>query len=136
MVVTNANMLTLATPAAADRCVFARDEPARSTRTEFVTVHTTDCRCGRGAGPGLDGLVERVPACEQDVRPFWPTCRSCGALLMAPPAPVVPLGTTPEPAPPGAPVANEQFFAPTVLHPITQLPPEAPPRCRCRRVAR
>jgi hypothetical protein len=47
---------------------------------------------------------------------------------MAPPAPVVPLGTTPKPAAAGAPATNEQFFAPTVLQPVTQLPPDAPPR--------
>jgi hypothetical protein len=50
---------------------------------------------------------------------------------MAPPAPVVPLGTTPEPAAPGAAGAaatDEQFFAPAVLQPVTHLPPDAPPR--------
>jgi hypothetical protein len=39
----SAQVLTLATPADAERCVFARDEPAKG-RTRFVTVRTTDCR--------------------------------------------------------------------------------------------
>jgi len=64
------------------------------------------------------------PQCEQDVRPIWPTCRSCGALLMAPPAPVVPVGAIVTTA---APSVDEQFFAPTVLQPIVQLPPTPAP---------
>lgn len=42
---------------------------------------------------------------------------------MAPPAPVAPIGAPVETPAPGA---DEQFFAPTVLQPITQLPPSAP----------
>jgi hypothetical protein len=67
--------------------------------------------------------MSACPACGQDVRPIWPTCRSCGALLMAPPAPFAPVGATVTPA---MPSAAEQFFAPAVLQPIAQLPP-APP---------
>jgi hypothetical protein len=64
------------------------------------------------------------PACERDVRPLWPTCRSCGELLMAPPEPitaVVPAATTGR----AAVSADEQFFAPAALRPIVQLPPAA-----------
>ena len=42
---------------------------------------------------------------------------------MAPPAPVAPIGAPVEAPAPGT---DEQFFAPTVLQPITQLPPAAP----------
>ena len=60
------------------------------------------------------------PACGENVRPIWPTCRSCGTLLMAPPAPFAPVGAAVTPA---APSAEEQFFAPAVLQPPVQLPP-------------
>ncbi len=52
------------------------------------------------------------PKCGIAVRPVWPTCRSCGTLLMAPPAPVVEIGAATDPAP----SADEQFFAPAVFH--------------------
>jgi hypothetical protein len=69
------------------------------------------------------------PACERDVRPLWPTCRSCGALLMVPPEPVAAVAATATTAR-GAVSAEEQFFAPAVLQPIVQLPPAAtaPPK--------
>ncbi len=66
--------------------------------------------------------MSACPACGRDVRPLWPTCRSCGALLMAPPAPVVPVGAA---VPDAAPAAEEQFFAPAVYRaPVTV---DAPP---------
>jgi hypothetical protein len=60
MAVTNATTLTLATPAASDRCVFARDAPTQSTGQstrelagiEFVTVRTTDCRASAAPARG------------------------------------------------------------------------------------
>jgi hypothetical protein len=58
------------------------------------------------------------PACGTDVRPIWPTCRSCGTLLIAPPAPVVPIGATTT----AAPSTDEQFFAPAVLRPTVLRP--------------
>ncbi len=51
MRVTSASVLTLATPADAQRCVFARDEPKR-TGTEFVTVRTADCRAASAPARG------------------------------------------------------------------------------------
>ncbi len=64
------------------------------------------------------------PACGTDVRPIWPTCRSCGALLIAAPAPVVPVGATVT----AAPSTDEQFFAPAVLRPIaSHVPADHPP---------
>jgi hypothetical protein len=54
------------------------------------------------------------PACGHNVQPIWPTCRSCGALRMARPAPFAPAGATVTAA---APSAAEQFFAPAVLQP-------------------
>ena len=57
------------------------------------------------------------PACGQNVQPIWPTCRSCGALLMARPAPFAPAGATVTAA---APSAAEQFFAPAVLQPTAR----------------
>jgi hypothetical protein len=76
--------------------------------------------------------VSVCPACGINVRPIWPSCRSCGALLMAIPAPLAPAGATRAgtatasgagAAAVAAPSAAEQFFAPTVLQPIAQLPP-------------
>jgi hypothetical protein len=67
----------------------------------------------------MEGAMNACPQCGQNVRPLWPTCRSCGALLMAPPAPVgVGAG-----GPPPGPTPEEQFFAPAVLQPVVQLPP-------------
>jgi len=76
--------------------------------------------------------VKLCPACEQEVRPLWPTCRACGALLMAPPAPVATVGATVPAsgatagatAAAAAPelTAAEQFFAPAVLQPVVQWP--------------
>ncbi|MDP9332615.1 MAG: hypothetical protein M3Q30_04795 [Actinomycetota bacterium] len=63
------------------------------------------------------------PACGQNVRPIWPTCRSCGALLMARPVPFAAEGAT---VPAAAPSAAEQFFAPAVLQPTARLLPAAP----------
>ncbi len=63
------------------------------------------------------------PACGQNARPLWPTCRSCGALLMARPAPFALEGTTVTVAAPSTP---EEYFAPAVLHPTAQLLPAAP----------
>lgn len=71
------------------------------------------------------------PACGKTVRPIWPSCRSCGALLMAIPAPLAPTGVTRTATAAGAaavaaPSAAEQFFAPAVLQPLAQLPPAVP----------
>ena len=51
MQVTSPSVLTLATPADAPRCVFARDEPG-GTGTRYVTVRTTDCRAGAAPASG------------------------------------------------------------------------------------
>ena len=51
MSVTSATTLTLATAATADRCVFARDEPA-TPDTQFVTVATRDCRAAAAPAKG------------------------------------------------------------------------------------
>ena len=69
--------------------------------------------------------MSACPGCGQSVRPLWPTCRACGALLMAPPAPVVSVGAAATAGTGAAPSAEEQFFAPAVLQPIVQLPPTA-----------
>jgi hypothetical protein len=49
--VTSAAVLTLATPADAQRCVFARDEPEK-TGTQFVTVRTAECRAASAPATG------------------------------------------------------------------------------------
>ncbi len=74
------------------------------------------------------------PDCGKTVRPIWPSCRSCGALLMAIPAPLAPAGatrtataTSAGAAAVAAPSAAEQFFAPAVLQPVAQLPMAARP---------
>lgn len=62
---------------------------------------------------------------------MWPTCRSCGTLLMAPPAPVAPVGAPGEAlvagagvaSPGAAPTAAEQFFTPAVMRPVATVPP-------------
>jgi hypothetical protein len=51
MGVTSAKVLTLATPADAKRCVFARDEPA-GAGTRFVTVRTGTCRASAAPAQG------------------------------------------------------------------------------------
>jgi hypothetical protein len=51
MQVTNAAVLTLATPADAQRCVFARDEP-RASGTRFAIVRTADCRAAAAPAKG------------------------------------------------------------------------------------
>jgi hypothetical protein len=51
MRVTSAAVLTLATPADPQRCVFARDEPRTST-TRFATVRTADCRAAAAPAKG------------------------------------------------------------------------------------
>jgi hypothetical protein len=65
--------------------------------------------------------MSACPACGGDVRPVWPTCRSCGALLMAPPAPVVSIGADAD----SAPSAAEQFFTPAVFRAPVKV--DAPP---------
>lgn len=68
--------------------------------------------------------MSACPSCGNDVRPIWPTCRSCGTLLIAPPAPVVPIGAEPVAS---GPSAEEQFFAPATMQPVFQLPPPTTP---------
>lgn len=51
MRVTNSAVLTLATPADAQRCVFARDEPAKSA-AQFATIRTADCRADAAPARG------------------------------------------------------------------------------------
>jgi hypothetical protein len=51
MRVTSAAVLTLATPADAQRCVFARDEPDKAG-TQFVTIRTADCRAASAPAAG------------------------------------------------------------------------------------
>jgi hypothetical protein len=67
------------------------------------------------------------PACGKEVRPLWPSCRACGHLLIAAPAPLAPVGAAvgapsgPEPSP------EEKYFAPAVMHPVVNVaPPSAP----------
>ena len=60
------------------------------------------------------------PSCGGAVRPLWPSCRSCGTLLMAAPAPVVPVGA---PVASAGPSTEEQFFAPAVMQAAVQFPP-------------
>jgi hypothetical protein len=67
--------------------------------------------------------VRACPGCGAEVRALRPTCRACGALLIAAPAPAVASPGTAGSA--GAPTAEEQFFAPAVLQPIVQLPPSS-----------
>ncbi len=50
MRLTSATVLTLATPADADHCVFAIDEAEKSV-TRFVTVRTTACRASAAPAP-------------------------------------------------------------------------------------
>ena len=89
----SAQVLTLATPADAERCVFARDEPAKG-KTRFATVRTTDCRAISAPTKGWHTRMSACPACGKEVRPLWPSCRACGALLMAAPAPLAPVGAS------------------------------------------
>ena len=49
--VNSAKMITLASPADAERCVFARDEPA-AAGTRFVTVRTRVCRANAAPATG------------------------------------------------------------------------------------
>jgi len=51
MRVTSASVLTLASPADAQRCVFARDAPLASG-TRFATVGTSDCRAAAAPAQG------------------------------------------------------------------------------------
>jgi hypothetical protein len=76
----------------------------------------------------MEVVMGTCPGCGTDVRPLWPTCRSCGTLLMAPPAPVTSTVSAAGAGPTsgsanGVLSADEQFFAPAVLQPIVQLPP-------------
>ncbi len=59
------------------------------------------------------------------MRSLRPTCRACGTLLIAPPAPAVVATGAGSTAAAGAPTAEEQFFAPAVLQPIVRLPPSS-----------
>jgi len=81
--------------------------------------------------------LKTCPECGIEVRPVWPTCKSCGTLLMARPEALAPVGAPPAGATAGAatsgaadaPPANpipeaEQFFAPAVLQPPPQVAPE------------
>ncbi|MDQ1382517.1 MAG: hypothetical protein QOJ71_3236, partial [Actinomycetota bacterium] len=73
--------------------------------------------------------MNTCPGCSMEVRPLWPTCRACGTLLMAPPAPMTSdvaaaAGAT-SIATNGASSVHEQFFAPAVLQPVPQLPPSS-----------
>jgi hypothetical protein len=96
--------------------------------------------------------MKLCPACEQGVSPVWPTCRTCGALLMAPPPPLAYAGAAPASASatvgasrhssapsrvdpptnataPGTATeipAEEQFFAPATLLPTATGAPAEP----------
>lgn len=64
--------------------------------------------------------MKACPTCGIEVRPLWPTCRSCGTLLMAAPAPLVEIGAQSDPGP----SVDEQFFVPAVYQaPVTIDPP-------------
>ncbi|MDQ1385175.1 MAG: hypothetical protein QOG65_2554 [Actinomycetota bacterium] len=70
--------------------------------------------------------MSTCPGCNTEVRPLWPTCRGCGTLLMAPPAPMTSevaaaAGATSS-VTNGVSSVHEQFFAPAVLQPVLQLP--------------
>ncbi len=72
------------------------------------------------------------PSCGNAVRPLWPTCRSCGTLLMTPPAPVSAIGAAAD----AALSVDEQFFAPAVYQaPIVVEQPTFPAYTPNTRVA-
>ena len=58
MRVTSAAVLTLATPADAQRCVFARDEPERAG-TQFVTIRTAECRAASAPGFAGTSIIDK-----------------------------------------------------------------------------
>jgi len=100
--------MTLATPADFERCVFrARRTNHRRHALRHGAHERLPRRCRTRAR--LDIAMTVCPSCGGDVRPVWTKCRSCGALLIAPPAPVVPVGAA---VTSSAPSAEEQFFAP------------------------
>jgi hypothetical protein len=93
--------------------------------------------------------LKTCPECGREVRLVWPTCKSCGTLLMARPEPLSSVGAPAQGAvaagatdagsgaalpgsPPAPPVAAqppseaEQFFAPAVMQPVTYNPPADP----------
>jgi hypothetical protein len=60
--------------------------------------------------------MKTCPACAAEVSPLWATCRACGALLIAPPAPVsAPAAPTPAVAP------HSDFYA--SIAPVVVRPP-------------
>ncbi len=67
--------------------------------------------------------MKTCPACAAEVSPMWTTCRACGALLIAPPAPL---------AAPAAPTAaassHGDFYA--SMAPVVVRPPAAASRSR------
>jgi hypothetical protein len=67
--------------------------------------------------------LSTCPACGKDVRPVWPSCRACGALLMPAPAPLAQVGAAVGAPDTGAPSAEEQFFAPAVMQPVVNIAP-------------
>ncbi len=52
MRVNSASEITLATPADTERCVFVRDQPSKPPKTQFVTMHTSDCRANAAPATG------------------------------------------------------------------------------------
>jgi len=71
--------------------------------------------------------MNTCPECGKEVRPLWPSCRACGHLLMAAPAPLTPVGASVGAPSAPAPSPEEQFFAPAVMQPVVNVaPPTAP----------
>src|SRR3954452_15832471 len=78
----------------------------------------------------MEVVMSTCPGCGTDVRPLLPSCRSCGALLMAPPAPMASVASAGVTNGGSGPSPDEQVFAPAVLQPIVQLPPRTSPPAR------
>jgi hypothetical protein len=80
----------------------------------------------------MEHSMTACPSCGNAVRPLWPSCRSCGTLLMAAPAPVVEIGAVSD----ATPSVDEQFFAPAVYQaPIKVDQPTIPAYTHNTRVA-
>src|SRR5665213_656493 len=96
---------------------------ARRTRAVGNAVRHREHGClpgERGTSHRMELPMKACPTCGIEVRPLWPTCRSCGTLLMAAPAPLVEIGAQSDPGP----SVDEQFFVPAVYQaPVTVDPP-------------
>src|SRR4051794_40574387 len=74
-------------------------------------------------------VTTSCPSCGKGVRSVWPSCRACGALLMAAPAPLAKVGaqngTRTGAAPAAARPTEERFFPRPVLQPPVAVAPPA-----------